>query len=135
MTTHGFKPIKQVLHVERPCAGCCAFVGDQLLAIVGIGLGGDGQCACAGGELNHRVVRLCDQRDALQASGKAVLATSLLLVSQFLLLSTSDFVPTANFGLLTAAGLIAGQLLELALLPAVLVLWSRLKLRSPLLRV
>jgi predicted RND superfamily exporter protein len=80
-------------------------------------------------------VRLCDQRDALQASGKAVLATSLLLVSQFLLLSTSDFVPTANFGLLTAAGLIAGQLLELALLPALLVLWSRLKLRSPLLRV
>lgn len=72
---------------------------------------------------------------SVQASGKAVLATSLLLVSQFLLLSTSDFVPTANFGLLTAAGLVAGQLLELALLPALLVLWSRLKLRSPLLRV
>ena len=72
---------------------------------------------------------------SVEASGKAVLATSLLLVSQFLLLSTSDFVPTANFGLLTAAGLVAGQLLELALLPALLVLWSRLKWRHPLLRV
>ena len=59
----------------------------------------------------------------------------LLLVSQFLLLSTSDFVPTSNFGLLTAAGLVAGQFLELALLPALLVLWSRLKLSHPMMRV
>ena len=72
---------------------------------------------------------------SVEASGKAVLATSLLLVSQFLLLSTSDFVPTSHFGLLTAAGLVAGQLLELALLPALLVLWSRLKCRHPWLRV
>ncbi len=72
---------------------------------------------------------------SVEASGKAVLATSLLLVSQFLLLSTSDFVPTSNFGLLTAAGLVAGQFLELALLPALLVLWSRLKLRHPMMRV
>ena len=72
---------------------------------------------------------------SVEASGKAVLATSLLLVSQFLLLSTSDFVPTSNFGLLTAAGLVAGQLLELALLPALLVLWSRLGWRHPMLRV
>ena len=72
---------------------------------------------------------------SVQASGKAVLATSLLLVSQFLLLSTSNFVPTSNFGLLTAAGLVAGQLLELVLLPALLVLWSRLNFRHPWLRV
>ena len=72
---------------------------------------------------------------SVEASGKAVLATSLLLVSQFLLLSTSDFVPTSNFGLLTAAGLVAGQFLELALLPALLVLWSHLKLRHPMMRV
>lgn len=72
---------------------------------------------------------------SVEVSGKAVLATSLLLVSQFLLLSVSDFVPTSHFGLLTAAGLVAGQLLELALLPALLVLWSRLGWRHPLLRV
>lgn len=72
---------------------------------------------------------------SIEASGKAVLATSLLLVSQFMLLSTSSFVPTSHFGLLTATGLIAGQLLELMLLPALLVLWSRLKLRQKWLKV
>ena len=37
--------------------------------------------------------------------------------------------------LLTAIGLISGQLLELLLLPALVVLWSRMKLRHPLLRI
>ncbi len=72
---------------------------------------------------------------SIEASGKAVLATSALLVSQFLLLSTSSFVPTSSFGLLTAIGLISGQLLELLLLPALVVLWSRMKLRHPLLKI
>ncbi|MCM8567011.1 efflux RND transporter permease subunit [Thauera linaloolentis] len=64
---------------------------------------------------------------SFEASGRAVMAVSLLLVSQFLLLSTSDFVPTANFGMLTAIGLLSGQMLELLLLPALLVLWSKLR--------
>ena len=72
---------------------------------------------------------------SIETSGKAVLATSLLLVSQFLMLSTSTFVPTSNFGLLTAIGLISGQLLELLLLPALVVLWSRMKLQHRLLRI
>ncbi|MDP1648562.1 MAG: MMPL family transporter [Rubrivivax sp.] len=59
---------------------------------------------------------------AFQSSGRAVLATSLLLTAQFGLLATSDFIPTANFGLMTAVGLVAGQLAELLLLPALLVL-------------
>lgn len=64
---------------------------------------------------------------SFEASGRAVVATSLLLVSQFLLLATSSFVPTAHFGVLTAVGLLAGQLMELILLPALLVLWSRVE--------
>lgn len=72
---------------------------------------------------------------SIEASGKAVLATSALLVSQFLLLATSSFVPTSSFGLLTAIGLISGQLLELLLLPALVVLWSRMNLRHPLLKL
>ncbi len=70
---------------------------------------------------------------SIEASGRAVVAISLLLVAQFLLLGTSSFVPTMHFGLLTAVGLLAGQLMELLLLPALLVLWSRLRLRHPLL--
>jgi hypothetical protein len=64
---------------------------------------------------------------SFEASGRAVLATSLLLVSQFLLLATSSFVPTGHFGVLTAVGLLTGQLMELILLPALLVLWSRVE--------
>lgn len=70
---------------------------------------------------------------SFEASGRAVVAISLLLVSQFLLLGTSSFVPTAHFGVLTATGLLAGQLMELLLLPALLVLWSRVKPRHRLL--
>lgn len=66
---------------------------------------------------------------SFEASGRAVVAISLLLVSQFLLLGTSSFVPTSNFGLLTATGLLAGQLMELLMLPALLVLWGRFRTR------
>lgn len=56
------------------------------------------------------------------SNGSAVLAISALLVSQFLLLATSSFIPTANFGLMTAVGLLSGQVFELILLPALLLL-------------
>ncbi len=57
-----------------------------------------------------------------EATGRAVMATSAILVGQFLLLARSDFVPTANFGLMTATGLAAGLAFELILLPALLAL-------------
>lgn len=66
---------------------------------------------------------------SFEASGRAVVAISLLLVAQFLLLASSRFQPTAHFGLLASMGLLAGQLLELLLLPALIVLWNRLKTR------
>ncbi len=59
---------------------------------------------------------------SFESSGRAVLAITVLLVAQFMLLTTSDFIPTANFGLMTAVGLFAGQLAEMLLLPALLVL-------------
>ncbi|MEZ5620441.1 MAG: MMPL family transporter [Burkholderiaceae bacterium] len=59
---------------------------------------------------------------AYRSAGRAVLATTVLLTAQFALLATSDFIPTANFGLMTAVGLFAGQAGELFLLPALLAL-------------
>jgi len=59
---------------------------------------------------------------SFEASGRAVLAISVLLVAQFGLLANSAFIPTANFGLMTAVGLLAGQLFELLLLPALLLI-------------
>lgn len=72
---------------------------------------------------------------SFEASGRAVVAISLLLVSQFLLLVASHFQPTVHFGLLTATGLLAGQVFELLLLPALIVLWGKLKTRYSFLSV
>ncbi len=69
---------------------------------------------------------------SFQASGRAVVAISLLLVAQFMLLVGSSFQPTSHFGMLAAVGLLAGQFLELILLPALIVLWSKLKIRHRL---
>jgi uncharacterized protein len=62
---------------------------------------------------------------SFEASGRAVLATSAVLVSQFALLALSDFVPTSNFGLMTATGLLAGLAFEFTLLPVLLLAWGR----------
>lgn len=62
---------------------------------------------------------------SFEASGRAVLAIFVLLTAQFLLLTGSQFQPTVDFGLMSATGLFAGQLFELVLLPALLVLWHR----------
>jgi len=72
---------------------------------------------------------------SFEASGRAVVAISLLLVAQFLLLTVSRFQPTSHFGLLASSGLLAGQLLELLLLPALIVLWNKLKIRHRLMAV
>ncbi|MEW5771034.1 MAG: MMPL family transporter [Pseudomonadota bacterium] len=72
---------------------------------------------------------------SFDAAGKAVVAISLLLVTQFLLLVGSHFQPTVHFGLLTATGLLAGQVFELLLLPALVVLWGRLRIRRAFMSV
>ncbi len=61
-------------------------------------------------------------------AGRAVTLTTVVLGSQFLLLGASAFVPTVEFGILSAAGLVAALLFDLLLLPALVVLaaaWRR----------
>ena len=62
---------------------------------------------------------------SVESSGRAVVAISVVLVAQFSLLGLSDFRPTAHFGMLCAAGLFAGQVFELLLMPALLGLRHR----------
>ncbi|HJX57495.1 MAG TPA: MMPL family transporter [Thiobacillus sp.] len=64
---------------------------------------------------------------SVEASGRAVVAISIVLIAQFSLLGLSDFRPTAHFGMLCAVGLFAGQLFEMLLMPALL----GLRLRKP----
>lgn len=61
---------------------------------------------------------------SIVVSGRAVVASTLLLIAQFFLLFGSEFRPISNFGLLAASGLLAGQVMELLLLPALIVLWQ-----------
>jgi len=63
-------------------------------------------------------------------AGRAVAATTLILCAQFLLLTMSEFVPTMQFGLLTAIGLAAALVFDLLLLPAVLVVLDRRRRRA-----
>ena len=63
---------------------------------------------------------------SFRRSGRAITATTIVLVGQFLLLALSDFQPTAAFGWLTAFGLIAALLFDLLVLPALLVAGHRL---------
>lgn len=67
-----------------------------------------------------------------RSAGRAVIITTFILSTQFLVLVTSDFVPTRSFGFLTAIGLVTALLFDLLLLPALLiVIYGR---RSPLAR-
>jgi predicted RND superfamily exporter protein/transposase-like protein len=54
-------------------------------------------------------------------AGRAVVVTTMILSAQFLILTSSDFVPTRNFGLLTTIGLLTALLFDLLLLPALLI--------------
>jgi len=58
-------------------------------------------------------------------AGRAITLTTVVLGTQFLLLGTSAFVPTVEFGLLSAVGLLAALLFDLLLLPGILVLAAR----------
>lgn len=56
-----------------------------------------------------------------QYAGRAVIATTIILAGQFAILGASQFVPTVEFGLLTAFGLVAALVFDLLVLPALLM--------------
>lgn len=64
-------------------------------------------------------------------AGRAVMTTTIILCSQFLLLLASAFVPMGHFGVLTSVGLLAALIFDLLLLPALLILIFRVKQNPP----
>ena len=65
-------------------------------------------------------------------AGRAVMTTTVILCSQFLLLLASAFVPMGHFGALASVGLMAALLFDLLLLPALLILIFRFKKFKPI---
>jgi len=57
-----------------------------------------------------------------QTTGRAIVATTIILCGQFFFLALSSFVPTYQFGLMTGIGLLAALFFDIFFLPAVLAL-------------
>lgn len=60
-------------------------------------------------------------------AGRAVMSTSLILGAQFFILSASEFVPIAEFGLLMGVAIFAALIFDLLFLPALLMLTANLR--------
>lgn len=97
-----------------------------MIASVAVGIAVDDTIHVYHG-FRHRVAQGISPVIAMTRSyreaGRAVVVTTIILSAQFLILVTSDFVPTRNFGLLTTIGLIAALLFDLLLLPALLMIF------------
>lgn len=60
-------------------------------------------------------------------AGRAVMTTTIILATQFMITVLSQFIPTRNFGVLTSVGLITALLFDLIVLPALLIVIYRKK--------
>jgi predicted RND superfamily exporter protein len=100
-------------------------MGAAMIAAVSIGISIDGSVHLLLNYQRHRRGGHSVQRSTLLAAGKIgvpVLLATCALILGFGALATSEFVPTATFGLLVAITLTLGTLVNLTLLPALIVL-------------
>lgn len=98
-------------------------MGAAMIAAVSIGLSIDGSVHFMA-NYRRKLQRFRGRYHAVLFAQKQIglplLMATIALVIGFTALTTSDFIPTATFGLLTAAALVAGTLTNLTLLPALL---------------
>ena len=103
-------------------------MGATMIAAVSIGLSIDGSVHFLASYRRHRRHGHPATTSAIHAAGGIgvpVLLATVALVIGFSVLATSEFVPTATFGMLVAATLTAGTLINLTLLPAVVATVDR----------
>lgn len=98
-------------------------MGAAMIAAVSIGLSIDGSVHFLSG-FQRKLARQRSPYHAVLFAQKQIglplLMATLALTIGFSVLATSDFIPTATFGVLTAAALVAGTVANLTLLPALL---------------
>lgn len=100
-------------------------MGAAMIAAVSIGLSIDGSVHLLASYRRHRRRGHPVETSAVFAAGNIgvpVLLATIALVIGFSVLATSEFIPTATFGVLIAATLTAGTAINLTLLPA-LIAW------------
>ncbi|MGB7342983.1 MAG: MMPL family transporter [Pirellulaceae bacterium] len=96
-------------------------MGAAMIAAVSVGLSIDGSVHFLATYRRHRAEGHAGSVAATHAAGNVgvpVLLATIALVVGFSVLATSDFVPTATFGLLVAITLAAGTVINLTILPA-----------------
>ena len=99
-----------------------------MIASVAVGIALDDTIHILHGYLEHRRAGSSDTwaiARSFRQRGRAVVATTVVLSAQFLLMGLSAFRPTAAFGLLTAFGLVVALVFDLLVLPALLVALRR----------
>ncbi len=100
-------------------------MGAAMIAAVSIGLSIDGSVHFLAGYQRCRRRGHDSRVSSIHAAGNIgvpVLLATVALVVGFGVLSTSEFIPTATFGMLVAATLALGTAVNLTLLPA-MVAW------------
>ncbi len=101
-------------------------MGAAMIAAVSIGLSIDSSVHFLASYQRHRKRGHPADRSAIHAAGNIgvpVLLATIALVIGFSVLATSEFVPTATFGLLVAATMSAGTVINLTLLPS-FIAWA-----------
>jgi predicted RND superfamily exporter protein len=99
-------------------------MGAAMIAAVSIGLSIDGSVHFLASYQRLRSRGHGARRAAIHSAGNIgvpVFVATVALVVGFSILATSEFVPTATFGLLVATTLAAGTLINLTLLPMLVV--------------
>jgi predicted RND superfamily exporter protein len=117
-------PIFLVLALVGICGGKIN-MGAAMIAAVSIGLSIDGSVHFLAGYQRCRRRGHDSRASSIHAAGNIgvpVLLATVALVVGFGVLSTSEFIPTATFGMLVAATLALGTAVNLTLLPA-MVTW------------
>jgi hypothetical protein len=61
--------------------------------------------------------------NTIETTGLAMLTSTIVLVSGFLVITMSTFIPTAQFGIISAITLIVALITDITLLPALLILF------------
>ena len=103
-------------------------MGAAMIAAVSVGLSIDGSIHYLANYQQKISRGRTNEQAAIYAQrgvGLPIVLSTLALVIGFLGLGSSEFVPTATFGVLTAAALLVGTIVNLALLPIVVCLSLR----------
>lgn len=114
-----------LIFIIMGAAGIWLDMATAMIASVAVGIAVDDTIHVYHG-FRHRLANGVPVLTAIVRSyrqaGRAVMITTIILSAQFMILVTSQFVPTTHFGLLTSIGLIAAFLFDLLLFPAILIL-------------